>query len=123
MWVNAPPRHEVGSQHVRAKASLYPAIASQATFVLLLRESAAGADTTDWLADMLALAGQTSTRLGPFGRHVLGTVRVGGLAVVDRRQQREPRRNTAALPAAVYIRHPLLCAAIRGGDSPAEAQP
>ena len=116
-------------------------------------EPSASADTTDWLTDILALAEWTSTRLGPFGNHVLTGrlrhvmpcswrpeatwawsgaatpwaaprrraadaqrgglrghargLRLPELAVVDRGRQREPRRNTAALPAAVYLCHPF----------------
>ena len=38
-------------------------------------EPAAGADTTDWLGDIVALAERGSTRLGPFGSLVLTTAR------------------------------------------------
>ena len=62
------------------------------------RESATGAGTVDWLTDVLALAERGSTQLGPFGIHVLRTVRWADRNLVSV-ARRHPVRGAAVIAA------------------------
>src|SRR5580693_7448325 len=75
------------------------------------------ADPVSCLKPTCSCSFATSTRLGPFGSHVLVIVRSA-----DRNLVSVVRRNTAALPAAIYLRYPLFLVAFRRGDIPAEAR-